>query len=63
MNCTVAVVRVGEAFHLLDKETIQGLINEFELAGEEAPAATTDAAADTEPPGGSTDEGPAPMDI
>ncbi|KAH0708445.1 hypothetical protein KY284_009872 [Solanum tuberosum] len=66
-NCTVAVVGVGEAFHMLDKETIQGLINEFELAGEEAPAATTVAAADTESAvpeaGAPTDKGAAPMDI
>ncbi|MCD7456063.1 Proteasome subunit alpha 1 [Datura stramonium] len=67
-NCTVAVVGVGEAFHILDKETIQGLINEFELAGEEeAPATTTDAAADAKPAvpeaGAPTDEGAAPMDI
>ncbi|XP_060171370.1 proteasome subunit alpha type-1-A-like [Lycium barbarum] len=68
-NCTVAVVGVGEAFHVLDIETIQGLINEFELAGEEeALAATIDAVADAESavPEASdapTDEGAAPMDI
>lgn len=66
-NCTVAVLGIGEPFHMLDKDTIQGLINEFELAGEEAPAASTDAAADAESAvpeaGAPTDEGAAPMDI
>ncbi|XP_019241651.1 PREDICTED: proteasome subunit alpha type-1-like [Nicotiana attenuata] len=66
-NCTVAVLGIGEPFHMLDKDTIQGLINEFELAGEEAPAASTDAAADAEsavPEAvAPTNEGAAPMDI
>lgn len=68
--CTVSVVGVGEPFHILDKEAVQALINEFEIVGEEAPAAE-DAPAEqgsgTEP-GASSDQGPgnegaAPMDI
>ncbi|KAF5792501.1 putative proteasome endopeptidase complex [Helianthus annuus] len=35
--CTIAVVGVGEAFNILDQETVQALINEFEISGEEAP--------------------------
>nr|AAN07899.1 20S proteasome alpha 6 subunit [Nicotiana benthamiana] len=67
-NCTVAVVGVGEAFHMLDKETIQALINEFEIAGEEAPAAAPDEAGSDEPAaapeeGAPADQGAAPMDI
>jgi len=71
--CTVAVVGVGEAFHILDNQTVQALIDEFEIAGErsgpaseEAPAAeqgTTaeeGAATDQSAP---ADEGAAPMDI
>ncbi|KAL2538313.1 Proteasome subunit alpha type-1-B [Forsythia ovata] len=50
-TCTIAVVGVGEAFHVLDQETVQALINEFEIAGEEAPAdeaAAPDQAGDSE---------------
>ncbi|MBA0849239.1 hypothetical protein Goshw_013351 [Gossypium schwendimanii] len=65
--CTVAVVGVGEPFHILDQETVQQMINAFEIVGEqEAPAAEPDAAAGQEAAaeqGGSTDEGVAPMDI
>lgn len=47
--CTVAVLGVGEAFHVLDQETVQKLINEFEMVSEEAPpseeALPSDAAA------------------
>lgn len=67
-NCTVAVVGVGEAFHTLDKETIQALINEFEIAGEDAPAEVPVEAAGDEPAApedgaAPADEGAAPMDI
>uniref|UniRef100_A0A0V0HQC5 Proteasome subunit alpha type n=1 Tax=Solanum chacoense TaxID=4108 RepID=A0A0V0HQC5_SOLCH len=67
-NCTVAVVGVGEAFHTLDKETIQALINEFEIAGEDAPAEVPEEAASDEPAApeegaAPADEGAAPMDI
>ncbi|KAJ6938519.1 hypothetical protein NC651_005062 [Populus alba x Populus x berolinensis] len=44
--CTVAVVGVDEAFHILDQETVQQLINAFEIVGEtEAGAAEEDTAA------------------
>ena len=43
--CTVTVLGVGEPFHVLDQETVQGLINAFEMAGEEAPAAGDEGAA------------------
>ena len=37
--CTVAVVGVEEPFHILDDETVQQLIDTFEIGGEEDPAA------------------------
>lgn len=72
--CTIAVVGVGEPFHILDQETVQRLINEFEIVKEEevAPAESqpeTEPAAsgDQGPPpadeGAGTDQGVAPMDI
>ncbi|XP_027094439.1 proteasome subunit alpha type-1-B-like [Coffea arabica] len=67
--CTVAVVGVDESFHILDKETVQALINEFEIAGEEAPAneaAPQDQGGDAQAGAadqGPTDQGVAPMDI
>ncbi|KAJ9567484.1 hypothetical protein OSB04_003450 [Centaurea solstitialis] len=69
--CTVAVVGVGEAFNILDQATVQALINEFEISGEEGPAnesvaeeAGGDAggAAPTEA-GAATEQETAPMDI
>ncbi|KAH6823541.1 20S proteasome alpha subunit F2 [Perilla frutescens var. hirtella] len=68
-NCTVAVLGVGETFCVLDQETVQALINEFEIVGEEPPAdegAAPDEGSVTEHPvdqGTSTDQGAAPMDI
>lgn len=66
--CTVAVVGVGEAFNILDQETVQALINEFEISGEEAPA--TAGAAEEAAGGAAADQGgaaaeeeAAPMDI
>ncbi|KAG9146522.1 hypothetical protein Leryth_022584 [Lithospermum erythrorhizon] len=38
-TCTLAILGVGEAFHVLDQQTVQGMINEFELAGEDVPTA------------------------
>ncbi|KAB1220662.1 Proteasome subunit alpha type-1-B [Morella rubra] len=77
--CTIAVVGVGEAFHILDQETVQQLIDTFELVGEEEPAAEPDAPAEeggaAEQGGGAAeqgggadqsaaaDEGVAPMEI
>ncbi|KAI3464930.1 hypothetical protein Pfo_021593 [Paulownia fortunei] len=70
--CTIAVVGVGEAFHTLDQETVQGLINEFEIVGEEPPideAAAPDQGGGAEPgpaaadQGTPAEEGVAPMDI
>ncbi|XVE94683.1 hypothetical protein REPUB_Repub02eG0030100 [Reevesia pubescens] len=71
--CTVAVVGVGEPFHILDQETVQQMIDAFEIVAEqEGPAAEPDAAEGQEvaaeqgaavDQGGSTDEGVAPMDI
>ncbi|KAI5596896.1 hypothetical protein BDE02_02G031900 [Populus trichocarpa] len=66
--CTVAVVGVDEAFHILDQETVQQLINAFEIVGEtEAGAAEEEAGAEEE--GTAAEEGAAahqdaaPMDI
>ncbi|GLT92097.1 hypothetical protein SLE2022_099540 [Rubroshorea leprosula] len=77
--CTVAVVGVGEPFHILDQGTVQQMIDAFDIAGErEAPAPEPDEAEEqgaaeeqgvaAEPgagadQGGATDEGVAPMDI
>ncbi|KAL8098500.1 proteasome subunit alpha type-1-B-like [Apium graveolens] len=68
--CTVAVLGVGEAFQILDQKTVQALIDAFEIAGEEAPAAEGDALDQgTAESGPVADQGPpaepdvAPMDI
>ncbi|KAI3460334.1 hypothetical protein Pfo_016997 [Paulownia fortunei] len=68
--CTIAVVGVGEVFHILDQETVQALINEFEIVGEEPPAdeaAAPDQGSGAEPgpaeQGTPTDQGVTPMDI
>ncbi|XP_059453926.1 proteasome subunit alpha type-1-A-like [Corylus avellana] len=67
--CTVAVMGVGEPFHILDQETVQQLIDKFELVVEdEGPAAEPDAAAaeegaeegDAAEQGGDADQGAAP---
>lgn len=61
--CTVAVLGVGEAFQILDQQTVQGLIDAFEIAGEEAPSAEPAAPAEGQ---GADDQGAAaaaPMDI
>ncbi|KAE8679863.1 Proteasome subunit alpha type-1 [Hibiscus syriacus] len=68
-TCTVAVVGAGEPFHILDQETVQQMIDAFEIVGEQegsAAAAGQEAAqpgAAVADQGGSTDEGVAPMDI
>ncbi|THG14057.1 hypothetical protein TEA_017307 [Camellia sinensis var. sinensis] len=65
--CTVSVVGVGEAFHMLDNETVQSLIDAFEIVGEEVPPATEEG--DASKPAADqgalapADEGAAPMDI
>ncbi|KAL5558011.1 hypothetical protein UlMin_034222 [Ulmus minor] len=71
--CTIAVLGVGEPFHILDQETVQRLIDEFEIvAEEEAPAAEPNAAPDqgaaqeggaAAEQGAAPEEGAAPMDI
>lgn len=65
--CTVAVVGVGEPFHILDQNTVQQLIDAFEIvAEEEPPAAEAGDAADQETAAGEgapAEEGAAPMDI
>lgn len=43
--CTVAVMGVDEAFHILDQDKVQQLIDDFEIVGQdEAPAAEPDTA-------------------
>jgi 20S proteasome subunit alpha 6 len=37
--CTIAVVGVGEPFHILDQEIVQQLIDTCELMGEDPPLA------------------------
>lgn len=62
--CTIAVLGVGVPYHVLDKETVQTLINEFEVVNEdpiaEEPEQGGDAQAQPEAP---ADGGAAPMDI
>ena len=77
--CTIAVLGIGEAFHILDQATVQKLIDTFEIVAEEeaapaepdAPAAAPAAAAAEEGApaaveqggGAAADEEAAPMDI
>ncbi|KAK2452368.1 RNA polymerase-associated factor [Trifolium repens] len=71
--CTIAVVGVGEPFHILDQETVQNLIDTFEIVREEEsapadpePAAEQGAAADqgtAADQGGAENQGGSPMDI
>ncbi|KAK8513954.1 hypothetical protein V6N13_005130 [Hibiscus sabdariffa] len=68
--CTIAVVGVGEPFHILDQATVQQMIDAFEIVGEqEGPAAEPDATAGQEASaapeqvGAAAGEGVAPMDI
>ncbi|KAK9066665.1 hypothetical protein SSX86_013988 [Deinandra increscens subsp. villosa] len=65
--CTIAVVGVGEAFNILDQKTVQALINEFEISGEEAPADESapeqSGGAAPDQSGAAAEEEAAPMDI
>ncbi|XP_047976454.1 proteasome subunit alpha type-1-B-like [Salvia hispanica] len=66
--CTISILGAGEAFHVLDQETVQRLINEFEVVGEEPPAdeaaaPDAEAAAPGAAEGAAPDQGAAPMDI
>ncbi|KZV14508.1 proteasome subunit alpha type-1-B-like [Dorcoceras hygrometricum] len=71
-TCTISVLGVGEAFHILEQETVQALISEFEIVGEEPPAddtAVPDASSGAGAGAGAGDQGApadqdvAPMDI
>lgn len=63
--CTVAVVGVGESFHILDQATVQQLIDSYNIVGEDEGAAP----AEQEPPAAEEGAAPAgdqeaaPMDI
>ncbi|KAL0432408.1 UNVERIFIED_CONTAM: Proteasome subunit alpha type-1-B [Sesamum latifolium] len=68
--CTMAVVGVGEPFHILDEEAVEFLIDVFEIEGEESSAdeaTATDQSSDAEPDpadqGTAADQGATPMDI
>ena len=73
--CTIAVVGVGEPFHILDQETVQQLIDTFEIVKEEEPPAeeaqpTTEQEAPTDQASGADqggaaagDQGGSPMEI
>ncbi|XP_052201854.1 proteasome subunit alpha type-1-B-like [Diospyros lotus] len=61
--CTVAVVGLGEAFHILDNKTVQALIDAFEIVQEEAPATEEGVAEESTSGQGPADQGAAPMDI
>lgn len=60
-NCTVSIIGVDESFHILDNETVQAMIDAFEIVGEEAPAAAEPAV--DEPAPAEEAPAPAPMDI
>lgn len=72
-NCTLAIVGVDEAFHVIEQETIQKVIDSLDIREEEAvepDAAEPDAAEpDAAEPGAApmqderSPEAPAPMDI
>lgn len=72
--CTIAVVGVGEPFHILDQDTVQQLIDDFEIVkdddvpdAESQPASGEDTGAGQGPPadqgGAAAEQGVAPMDI
>ncbi|ONK66314.1 uncharacterized protein A4U43_C06F6410 [Asparagus officinalis] len=63
--CTVAVLGVGESFHVIDQGTIQRLIDSQEIGDEPAAAAGDAPAADAagEERGGAQEGEAAPMDI
>ncbi|GAB2267680.1 RNA polymerase-associated factor [Dionaea muscipula] len=65
-TCTIAVLGVGEPFHILDQQAIDDLISSYEIAEEEGPpaAAEPDAAApeDQDAPA-AADQAAAPMEI
>ncbi|XP_021900830.1 proteasome subunit alpha type-1-B-like [Carica papaya] len=58
--CTVAIVGVGEPFHILDQETVQKMIDSFEIVTEqEGPVSEPDAGADQGADQGAAGEGAA----
>ncbi|KAG2390473.1 Proteasome subunit alpha type-1-A [Vigna angularis] len=71
--CTIAVVGVGEPFHILDQETVQQLIDTFEIVKEdEPPAEEAQPATEQDAPtdqasgadqGAAGDQGGSPMEI
>lgn len=66
--CTISVVGLKEAFHTLDQETVQALINEFEIVGEEPPPPADEPTPVVEDQGSgaaepsAVDQGVSPMD-
>lgn len=65
--CTVAVVGVGEPFQVLDQQTVQDLINSFEIVEEEGPATDEAGAAPEQEAApaadqGGSEQGAAPME-
>ncbi|KAL0323133.1 UNVERIFIED_CONTAM: Proteasome subunit alpha type-1-B [Sesamum calycinum] len=66
--CTMAVVGVGEPFHILDEEAVQALIDEFQIEEpptDEATASDESSGAESGPAdqGTAADQGATPMDI
>lgn len=60
--CTVAIVGVGEPFHIIDQKTIEQVIESLDIGDEDAPPpAVAESAADE--PTTSQEPGAAPMDI
>jgi len=68
--CTIAVVGVGEPFHILDQATVQQLVDSFEIVKEEEtpaeealPATDTDQASGADQGAAAGDQGGSPMEI
>ncbi|GMH07925.1 hypothetical protein Nepgr_009765 [Nepenthes gracilis] len=61
--CTLAVVGVGEPFHILDQQKVQESINSFGIAEEEGPAAEPDVAPNQGEGAPAAGQSAAPMDL
>ncbi|KAL8171979.1 hypothetical protein V2J09_023783 [Rumex salicifolius] len=63
--CTIAIIGIGEPFHVLDQQTVQELITSFEVVEEEAvpEEVAEDAPEEAAPAAEQGDQGAAPMDL
>uniref|UniRef100_A0A0D6R9A0 Proteasome subunit alpha type n=1 Tax=Araucaria cunninghamii TaxID=56994 RepID=A0A0D6R9A0_ARACU len=61
-NCNVAIVGIGEAFHILDQKAVEEIIDLVEDKKDEPPAETAPVESVGSAAQGETDEGVAPME-